>query len=89
MNHFEKAEQLLDEALEYESGSRAERSRLEAARIHATLALAEQQKIANLQTFADRLERNLKDALVTYQEEPEKYAVLETIGGQVVEGLGL
>lgn len=48
MNHKAEAERLLDEAKNNQTGSIVENSRQMQALVHATLAVAEQQRIANL-----------------------------------------
>ena len=58
---------------------------LRQAQVHATLALVEQQRIANLQAFADGLADDMRRASTT---EPHLLAALKKIGDEVAQGLG-
>lgn len=62
---------------------------LQLAQVNATLELAEQQRIANLQLFCDGLERGLREGLATYESHPGQYAALETLGAEVARFLGV
>jgi hypothetical protein len=55
---------------------------LRAAQVHATLALAEQQRIANLQVYADGLSREIKN------DPPERGSTYEHYLAHVLKAVG-
>lgn len=81
-DHKAKAEELLAEAVHAKTGSDIESSRQLQALVHATLEVAEQQRIANLIAFMDAEGGPYKDI---NNIEGARGLALE----QIREGLGL
>lgn len=86
MSNFEGAEDTLADAVAREPGSRAERSALAVASVRATLAVAEQMRIANLIAVRQII---ASPSLELSKMSPKQLETMLDIEGQVNGALGL